>query len=170
MFQKTASFIVLQTVLIYYLVLKNQQTKKHLLAPNQKCAKIIKRSIQNNSNRNAEVVTRRCSVKKIVLKNFRKFTGKHLCWSILLNKVVNLRLYSKRGSNTGFSCEFCENFNNIFFRTSATSYFWKWMRSKEQLKSLEDLAVTQILTPSNCQHIMISINSTEKPGLQLQQK
>ena len=31
----------------------------------------------------------RCSVKKVVLKNFVNFMGKHLCWS-LLNKVADL--------------------------------------------------------------------------------
>ena len=33
----------------------------------------------------------RCSIKKIVLKNFTKFTGKHLCQSIFFNKVADLR-------------------------------------------------------------------------------
>ena len=30
----------------------------------------------------------RCSVKKVFLKNFANFTGKHLCWSLFLNKVA----------------------------------------------------------------------------------
>ena len=34
---------------------------------------------------------RRCSVKKDVLKNFIKFTGKHLCWGSFFNKVKGLR-------------------------------------------------------------------------------
>ena len=33
----------------------------------------------------------RCSVKKGVLKNFAKFTGKHLCQRLFLNKVAGLR-------------------------------------------------------------------------------
>ena len=33
---------------------------------------------------------RRCSVKKGFLKNFAKFTRKHLCWSLFLNKVAGL--------------------------------------------------------------------------------
>ena len=32
-------------------------------------------------------VIRRCSVKKVVLKNFADFTGKHLCWSLFLIKL-----------------------------------------------------------------------------------
>ena len=35
---------------------------------------------------------RRCSVKKGVLKNFAKFTGKHLCQSLFFNKIANLGL------------------------------------------------------------------------------
>ena len=34
---------------------------------------------------------RRCSVRKGVLKNFAKLTGKHLCQSLFFNKVVGLR-------------------------------------------------------------------------------
>ena len=34
---------------------------------------------------------RKCSVKKGVLKNFSKFTGKHLCQSLLFNKVASFR-------------------------------------------------------------------------------
>ena len=35
---------------------------------------------------------RRCSVKKGVVGNFTKFTGKHLCRSLFFNKVAGLRL------------------------------------------------------------------------------
>ena len=34
---------------------------------------------------------RRCSVRKGVLTNFAKFTGKHLCQSLYFNKVAGLR-------------------------------------------------------------------------------
>ena len=33
----------------------------------------------------------RCSVRKVALKNFANFTGKHLCQSLFLNKVADLR-------------------------------------------------------------------------------
>ena len=36
-----------------------------------------------------EAVDQRCSVKKGVLRNFTKFTGKHLCQSVFFNKVVS---------------------------------------------------------------------------------
>ena len=38
-----------------------------------------------------EEVVGKCSVKKGVLENFTKFTGKHLCWSLFFNKVAGLR-------------------------------------------------------------------------------
>ena len=53
-----------------------------------------------------------------VLKNFAKFTGKHLCHSIFLNKVTGLRLATllkKETLTQMFSCAFCEIFKNAFF-------------------------------------------------------
>ena len=35
-------------------------------------------------------VARRCSAKKRVLKNFAKFTGENLCWSLFVKKVAGL--------------------------------------------------------------------------------
>ena len=46
--------------------------------------------------------------KKGVLRNFTKFTGKHLCQSFFFNKVTGLR------PEQVFSCEFCEIFKNTF--------------------------------------------------------
>ena len=42
--------------------------------------------------------------KKVVLRNFTKFTGKYLCQSFFFNKVAQV-----------FSCEFCQIFKNGFF-------------------------------------------------------
>ena len=48
-------------------------------------------------NAEADVATtirsshRGCSVRKGVLKNFAKFSGKHLCQSLFFNKVAGLR-------------------------------------------------------------------------------
>ena len=36
----------------------------------------------------------RCFVKKRVLENFSKFTGKHLCQGLFFNKVAGLRIFS----------------------------------------------------------------------------
>ena len=63
---------------------------------------------------------RRCSVKKRVLRNFAKFTGKHLCQSLFFNKVAGTVAQV-------FSCKFCEISKNKFFTehlrttTSATN-------------------------------------------------
>ena len=59
---------------------------------------------------------RRCSVKKGVLRNFTKFTAKHLCQSLFFNKVAGLKpakLLKKRLAQV-FSCEFCEISKNTF--------------------------------------------------------
>ena len=45
---------------------------------------ILKRSQRN-------IIHRRCSLRKGVLVNFAKFTGKHLCQSLFFNIVVGLR-------------------------------------------------------------------------------
>ena len=50
---------------------------------------------------------RRCSVKKGVLRNFTKFTGKYLCQSLFLKK--------RDSGNTGVSCENSETFKKTFF-------------------------------------------------------
>ena len=44
--------------------------------------------------------------KKAVLRNFAKFTGKHLCQGLF---------FSKEKLVQAFSCEFCEISQNIFF-------------------------------------------------------
>ena len=71
-----------------------------------------------------EAVARRCSVKE-VLRNFAKFTGKHLCQSLFFNKVAGLRpfltehlrwLLLKLRNVTFFKC-----FGTIFFIESKLS-------------------------------------------------
>ena len=41
--------------------------------------------------------------KKTVLKNFAKFTGKHLCWSFFFNKFDNCLIRSYSSQVCGFS-------------------------------------------------------------------
>ena len=52
---------------------------------------------------------RMCSIKKRVLKNFAKFTGKHLCQSLFLNKVSALRPATLRNF-----------YKHLFYRGSRT--------------------------------------------------
>ena len=56
---------------------------------------------------------RKCSVKKSVLTNFAKFTGKHLCRSLFFNKKDTLAQV--------FSYEFCKISKDTFF----TELFWE---------------------------------------------
>ena len=49
----------------------------------------------------------RCSIKKGFHKNFAKFTGKHLCWSLFFNK--------KENQTQAFSSEYCEIFKISIF-------------------------------------------------------
>ena len=58
--------------------------------------------------------------RKGVLTNFTKFTEKHLCQSLVFNKVAGLRpkackFIKKESLTQVFSCEFCENSKNTFF-------------------------------------------------------
>ena len=64
-----------------------------------------------------------CSLQKGVLRNFTKFTGKHLCQNLFLNEVAGLRpatLLKKETLAQVFSCEFCEISKNTFF----TEHLW----------------------------------------------
>ena len=55
---------------------------------------------------------------KSVLRNFTKFTGKHLCQSLFYDKAAGLTpatLFKKETLAQVFSCEFCEISKNTFF-------------------------------------------------------
>ena len=57
-------------------------------------------------------------MKKGVLINFTKFTGKHLRQSVFFNKVAGI--IKNETLAQVFSCEFCETYKNTFF----TEYLW----------------------------------------------
>ena len=61
---------------------------------------------------------RKCSLIKGVLRNFAKFTGKHLCQTLFFNKVGGLRLATSLKHT--FSCEFLRNFKEHLF----TEHLW----------------------------------------------
>ena len=59
-----------------------------------------------------------CSLKKVVLKNFAKFTGKHLCQSLFFNKVAGLRpatLFKKRLWHKCFPVNFAKFHRTPFY-------------------------------------------------------
>ena len=53
---------------------------------------------------------RRCSTKKNFLRNFAKFTGKHLCQSLFLERDCSF--IEKATLAQVFSCDFCEYFKS----------------------------------------------------------
>ena len=63
-----------------------------------------------------------CSIKNGVLKNFTKFTEKHICGRVYLNV---LQLYLKRENLAQvFSCDFCETFKNTLFTEQLRATFF----------------------------------------------
>ena len=82
-----------------------------------KCVCLLGKSWKNQLLEDPGEVVWRCSIKKGVPKNSAKFTGKHLCQSLFLNKIANLRpatLLRKRLAQV-LSCGFCEISKNSFF-------------------------------------------------------
>ena len=68
----------------------------------------------------------RFSVKKDVLRNFAKFTEKHLCQGLFLIKLqsLGLRLYYKGDSGTGVFLWILQNFKEyLFYRTPLDNCF-----------------------------------------------
>ena len=63
----------------------------------------------------------RCSIKKDVLKNFAKLTGKRLCQSLFFNKVAVLR----PATGTGVFLWILRNFQEqVFYRAPPGDCFW----------------------------------------------
>ena len=58
----------------------------------------------------------RCSIKKGVLENFAKLTGKHLCQRLFFNKVARLRTQAKETLAKVFSCEFAKFLRTPFLK------------------------------------------------------
>ena len=73
--------------------------------------------------------SRRCSIKKAILKNFTTFKAKYQSWSLFLIKLQSLRRTAALWIRM-FSGEYCENFKNTPFpRTSANGCFRKTSRN-----------------------------------------
>ena len=80
--------------------------------------------VQSSRIRTSKKFTSSCpevSCKKGVLKNFTKFTGKHLCQSFFIDVFAGPRhvtLLKKRLWNRCFLMEFCDIFKSaLFYRT-----------------------------------------------------
>ena len=57
--------------------------------------------------------------KKGVFRNFAKFTGKHLCQSLFLNKVAGLSLFKKRLWHRCFLVNFAKFLRNLFLQNTS---------------------------------------------------
>ena len=77
---------------------------------------------KNRSNRPELFYNKNC-----VLKNFTKFTGKHLCWSLVLNKASGLLLLFLLKSPLISRVKSCANFitNDRYGRQKNCSPKWK---------------------------------------------
>ena len=91
---------------------------------------IARKNISTFKNLKNEYITddrsshQRCSIKKSVLRNFAKFTGKHLCQSFYFNKVVGLRpatLFNKRLWYSCFPVNSAKFLRTSFYRTPLTT-------------------------------------------------
>ena len=72
---------------------------------------------------------------KPVLKNFTIFTGKYLCWDLLL-KNFQVTVF-KRDSNKGVFLLITRNiYNHLFWRTSANGCFYQMLFRQDQSKAI----------------------------------
>ena len=74
----------------------------------------------------------RCSVRKGVLRNFTKFTGKHLCQSLFFNKETLAQT---------FSCD--------FFEISKNTFFTEYLRATASLVKLLSYSRKKKITRNN---------------------
>ena len=81
----------------------------------------------------------RCSVKKGVLRNFKKFTGKHLSQSLIFNKVAGLRpatLLKKRLWHRCFPVNFVELLKTLFLQNTSGRLLLKLDWSKRKMVAI----------------------------------
>ena len=71
----------------------------------------------------AETVTQ-VFYQKRALKDFEKFTGKHLCWSLFFDKVANLRPGKKRLWYRCFHVNFAKFLRTPFYRAPPEDCFF----------------------------------------------
>ena len=67
--------------------------------------------------------SRMCSVRKVVLRNFAKLTGKHLCQSLFFNKVTGQRPATLLKKRFWYRC-FLVDFGKFFKSTCFTEHLW----------------------------------------------
>ena len=81
-----------------------------------------------------ETATGRCFVEKGVLRNFTKFTGKHLCQSLFFNKVAGLRratLLKKRLWHRCFPVNFVKFLRTPFLQNTSGRLLLKLVQNTD---------------------------------------
>ena len=94
-------------------------TMEHFFFQNLKLCNGMVPSINRSSHQ-------RCSIKKGVLRDFAKFTGKHLYESLFLNKVIGLEpatLLKKRLWHRCFPVNLAKFLRTLFYRTPLGNCF-----------------------------------------------
>ena len=107
------------------LIFKTGQLK-HQDQPNQETFKGLLRKFFIPVKRKYRSSHRRF-LKKEFFKNFKKFLGKPLRWSLIFNKMI--KRLQNRCFPVNFACEFCEFFQNIFFTEHLQATFKIKMRN-----------------------------------------
>ena len=84
---------------------------------------------------------RRCSVRKAVLENFAKFTGKHLCQSLFFNKVLGwpATLLKRRLWNRCFSVNFEKFVRTSFLQSTSGRLLLRLLVSNIHVLQYADL-------------------------------
>ena len=87
-------------------------------------------------------------VRKGVVRNFPKFTGKHLCQSLFFNKVA-CNFIKKETLTQVFSCEFCEIFKSTsFYTTPPVAASWQVLKALVIEKKI--FAIPPVFENSKC--------------------
>ena len=87
----------------------------------------------------------RCSVKKRVLRNFAKLTGKHLCQRLFFNKVAGLRLFTminKLGLNISR--------NSAIFQEDLPDVFTELRKLPRSLRPAKKQSLAQVFSCEFC--------------------
>ena len=120
---------------------------------------------------------RRCSVRKGVLRNFAKFTGKHLCQRLFFNKVAGLRpatLLKKSLWHRCFPVNFAKFLRTPFLQNTSGRLLLEGLLTNLKLSctNLNEDPITSCLTikvqrKRNCKYIMVCVSNMVYYGLLL---
>ena len=116
--------------------------------------------VQSLINRNSY---QRSSIKNTALKDFPKFTGKHLWWSLFLNKVSSFRpaFLSKKCPQQG--C-FLVNFAKFLRKSILQDIFWQLLLNQGEKFKLFFFYNAGIVWPIPCHwSLLIPPESIRKP-------